>query len=405
MFCEHQRARYAPYPTPPPSSPEWIPGDDLADFMEPARSLKSQRSAAELSVGKRSSRFSRRWPSISSRWRDRRATTSISNQTVRSAPPSRAASTKQHSVKHSLASYLDPQETLSLFAPSRRPSSPTLPEPFGLEAFDNVQEPIDRKEHSSTPLLPPLLAELQVRQDEKVQSPLQSPSVATASTAATFADTPLSSPTFNGTHTPPLSAKPSLASLRNKIRSDHVHGGSADGIDQVQLEYYNMKLGHANFHIMPEPYLPEKCDEESCNGLLADWVTARREYMRHAYAIKESHGPTSDTYKFTSQKWELIDRQWQSNIERSRAEAEALGERPRQDYLPVTAAVSQMPSLPFDPQNPEKFPALEEGCVVGPMLQYASIQRAPSKKKKNFLKLLLEPTGLFNTRLRSASNR
>ena len=406
MFCKHQQAKSASYPTPPPSSPEWIPGDDLVDFMEPARSLKSQRSAAELSVGKTSSRFSRRWQSISS-WRDRRPTTSISSPTVRSAPPSRAGSTKQHSVKHSLAGCLDPHEVMPLFPRNeddfvimgRRPSSPTLPEPLGIPTFQGSQEPIDRKEHASTPLLPPVLTELRRKQDESFQSPLQSPSVATPSTAATFADTPLSSPIFNDAYTPPLSAKPSLASM-TRVRSNHTCGGSADGMhhtDQDQLEYYNMKLGHANFHILPEPYLPDRCDEESCNRLLMEWETARHEYMRQAYAISQNYGPSSNTYKFTSEKWALIDRQWQTNIERSRAEAEALGERPRQDYLPETVAVSQMPSLPFDPNHPEKFPVPNEDCIVGPMVQFPKVQRTPSKKK-NFLKLLLEPTGLFGTR-------
>lgn len=382
------------------------------DFVEPARSLKSQKSAADISVGNISSRFSRRWQSISG-WRDRMPTTSISSPTVRSAPPSRAASTKQHSVKHSLASYLDPQETLSLFAPngkdlgdaSRRPSSPTLPEPVGLRAFENAQDPIDRKEHSSTPLLPPVLTELRA-EDETFQSPLQSPSVATPSTAATFADTPLSSPTFTSGHTPPLSAKPSLASI-TRVRSNHMFGGSADGMrynDQDQLEYYNMKLGHANFHILPEPYMPDTCDEDSCDRLLIDWETARHEYMRQAYAISQNYGPTSNTYKFTSEKWALIDRQWQTYIERARAEAEALGETPRHDYLPETVAVSQMPSLPFDPNHPEKFPAPDEGCIVGPMVQFPKVQRTPSKKKK-FLKLLLEPTGLFGARSPFTSSR
>lgn len=368
--------------------------------VESATSLKSQRSMADMSTGKIGSRISRRLPSISSRWHNRKPTTSISSPTVRSAPPSRSASANYHSAKTSLASYLEPHETMLLFAPwdrfisdtSRRPSSPTLPDPIDLWAGRDVQDPIDRKELASTPLLPPVLTDMRSQRDDAIQSPLQSPSVATPSSAATFADTPLSSPIFNNGHTPPLSAKPSFASMA-RVHSNHMprpsaeagYSGSAD-----ELDYYNIKLGHANFHIFPEPYVPERFDEESCDRLLADWETARHEYMRQAYAISQNYGPTSNTYKLTSEKWALIDRQWQANVERSRAEAEALGERPRQDVLPEMASVAQIPSLPFDPQNPEKFPSLHEGGIVGPMVQYAKVQRTPSKRK-NFLKLLLEP--------------
>ena len=399
VFCKHQQALSAPFPTPPPSSPEWIPGDDLVGSTEPARSLKSQRSAVDLSIGKIGSRISRRLPSISSRWRDKVPTTSISSPAARSAPPSRSASAK-HSAKNSLASFLGPHETMLLFAPqakplpdvSRRPSSPTLPEPSGFLSGNDFEDPIDRKELASTPLLPPVLTELRAEQHESFQSPLQSPSVATPSTAATFVDTPLSSPIFQSAQSPPLSSKPSFASMA-RVQSNHVPYETSDagpGAEMDELEYYNMKLGHANFHIFPEPYMPERGNEESCDQLLADWETARHEYMRQAYAISQNYGPTSNTYKLTSAKWALIDRQWQDNIERSRAEAEAHGEKPRQDILPETAPVAKIPSLPFDPEHPDKFPSLNEGGIVGPMLQYAKVQR-PSSKKRNFLKLLLEP--------------
>lgn len=350
-------------------------------------------------MGTLGSRLSRRLPSISSRWRDKRPTTSISSPATRSAPPSRSASAK-HSAKHSLASFLEPRETMSLFAPqeerfgemSRRPSSPTLPEPFSFSNRGSVEDPIDRKELASTPLLPPALNELRTKEQESFQSPLQSPSVATSSTAATFADSPLSSPVVHGFQSPPLSSKPSFASMA-RVHSNHLPYECTDsgpGSEMGELEYYDMKLGHANFHIRPEPYVPEMCDEESCDRLLADWDLARHEYMRQAYAISQNYGPTSNTYKLTSEKWALIDRQWQVNIERSRAHAEALGERPRQDVLPETASVAQIPSLPFDAEHPDKFPSLNEGGIVGPMVQYAKVQRTPSKKR-NFLKLLLEP--------------
>jgi hypothetical protein len=119
--------------------------------------------------------------------------------------------------------------------------------------------------------------------------------------------------------------------------------------------------------------------------------------MKQAFMISENYGPTSQTYKLTSEKWAQIDREWQTNLDRARTEAEALGETPHHENLAQTVSVSRMPSLPFDPKNPEKFPALNEDGIVGPMVQYTKIQRTPSRRK-NFLKLLLEPTGFLGAR-------
>lgn len=406
VFCKHQQAKFGPFPTPPPSIPEWVPGDDHVALAEPARSLKSQRSV-DTHFGKISARLSNRWPSISSRWRDNRPTTSVSSPTVRSAPPSRTASATHQSVKQSLASHLEPHETMLLFAPkgktagdaSPTPSSPTLPQSIDLSAYMDSPDPIDREELASTPLLPPALTELRARQDESMPSPLQSPSVATPSTAATFTDTPLSSPIRASIHTPPLSAKTSFGSI-HRVYSNHLPPMSSDGVDYgcaEEPDYYTMKLGHANFHIFPEPYIPERCNKESCNRLLLDWEAARREYMKHAFLISENYGPTSQTYKLTSEKWAQIDQEWQTNLNRARTEAEALGETPQHENLAQTVSVSHIPSLPFDPKNPEKYPALNEGGIVGPMVQYTRIQRVPSRRK-NFLKLFLEPTGLLGAR-------
>lgn len=404
VHCKHQQATTA---TPPPSSPEWIPGDDRVDLPAPARSLKSQRSL-DIGLGKRSSRLSRRWPSISSRWRDRWPTTSLSSPTVQSAPPSRASSAKSYSVKQSLVNHLEPRETILFTGPSNqgensRPSSPTLPQPIDASTTEQ-REPIDRQGQASTPLLPPALTELRNNHDENFQSPLQSPSIATPSTTATFADAPLSSPAT--TYSPSLSAKPSYSSIY-RVHSNRVTRLSADIFrpeDIEELDYWTMKLGHANFHISPEPYMPEKCDRESCNRLLADWETARIEYMKQAIMISGEYGVASETYRLTSEKWAEIDRQWQENLNQAKADAEASGERPHQESLAETQTVCRLPSLPFDPANPEKFPSTNEGGIVGPMVQYAKVQRSPSKKN-NFLKLFLDPTSLFGGRSPFGSRR
>ena len=367
-----------------------------------------------MSIGNITSRLSRRLPSISSRWRDRRPTTSISSLAVRSAPPSRTPSARHRSLKQSLESHLEPHETMLLFAPREKtwstasptPSSPTLPEAFDIPIYEGFEDPIDRKELASTPLLPPLLNELQNYREETLQSPLQSPSVASPSTATSFADTPLTSPIMACPWTPPLSAKASVTSFHGTYSnytpasvSSMVQSGNVE-----ELEYLTLKLGHANIHVLPEPYMPERCDQVSCDRLLADWEAARIDYMNQAYAVSTNYGPNSGTYKLNSEKWKLIDRQWELNVAQARAEAEALGETPKQDVLAETKSISQMPSLPFDPSNPEKFPSTGENGPVGPMVQFVKPQRTPSKKK-NFLKLLLEPAIFLTSRSSTASRQ
>ena len=161
-------------------------------------------------------------------------------------------------------------------------------------------------------------------------------------------------------------------------------------------DYWATKLGHANFHITPEPYLPEVCNLQACKRLLNDWEYARREYMRVAARVSEHYGPTSQTYKLTEQKWSEIDTLWRSNHESANAEAGANSETTLYQPLAETQPLSKMPSL-NGPQQPDKFLAVTESDIVGPMVQYAKIQRRPSKRPA-ILKLFTDPSSLLGGR-------
>lgn len=167
-----------------------------------------------------------------------------------------------------------------------------------------------------------------------------------------------------------------------------------------------LKLGHANFHISPEPYMPDVFDYRACNRLREDWQAARQEYMLQAARIGEHYGPTSHTYKLTEQKWTEIDGQWRAYHERVNAVArpgpddKAGEDRPemhsrRVQPLAETTPLSKIPTL-NDPQRSGKFPAIEDKDIVGPMVQYAKFgaQRRPSKKT-TFLKLFTDPASLL----------
>lgn len=163
-----------------------------------------------------------------------------------------------------------------------------------------------------------------------------------------------------------------------------------------EIDPWAHKLGHANFHIEPQPYMPEISTLQTCNRLLDDWESARIEFMKQAARISEHYGPTSQTYKFTEQKWAQIDAQWRAYHKQANAEAEASGEATHFQTLAETQLVSRLPSL-NDPQQPAKFPKIEDADIVGPMVQYAKIHRLPSKRQ-NFLRIFTDPTSLLGRR-------
>lgn len=162
------------------------------------------------------------------------------------------------------------------------------------------------------------------------------------------------------------------------------------------------KLGHANFTVYPEPYRPEVCDYKSCNALLENWELARSRYMRHAARTTENYGRTSQTFKYTEQKWAEIDARWRANLEETNAEAEACGETPAFQSLAETQPVSRIPTL-NDPQQPDKFPAVEEEDMVGPMVQYAKAIPKPQRKQPILLRIFTSPASLLGAARRRPS--
>jgi len=245
-----------------------------------------------------------------------------------------------------------------------------------------------------------MMAELYSKSTEELQSPLQSPSIADASTTTPILGTPTFTPEMNGMPTPPLSSKTSVASFRRARASSYAMHPSSE-ISPVSIseesDPWAIKLGHANFHITPEPYMPETCTLHTCNRLLNDWECARVAFLKQAARIGEHYGPTSQTYKFTELKWATIDAQWRTYHKHASAEAEAsVGGASHLRTLAETNATSSLPSL-IDPEKPAKFPTIDESDIVGPMVQYARIQRRPSKRE-SFLRIFTDPASLLGRR-------
>lgn len=160
------------------------------------------------------------------------------------------------------------------------------------------------------------------------------------------------------------------------------------------------KLGHANFTIHPQPYLPQTFTNETCTLLLSDWELARSRYMRHAARITESYASTSKISKYTEQKWAEIDSLWRSNLEFANAEAEANGEVGAWQSLAETQAVSRIPTLEDPTGQPGKFPQVGEDGIVGPMVRYARAEEEKPAKKSGLLRLLTSPGSLLGGRRR-----
>ena len=228
--------------------------------------------------------------------------------------------------------------------------------------------PIDREKLASTPLLPPLVTALAQSNDQPVQSPLQSPTVAESSTRFSSASTPAETPQLRSIPSPPLSTKPSIASFHRARMGTLPTSDIPPLIIADPNDEWSMKLGHANFTIHPEPYLPDTFGAEAYHRLVADWEEARVNYFRHQHRTLEHYGVNSKTYKLTEQKWAAIDAQWRKNkdlaaVEAAKTSNEAIPPAPIEH-----ASALPMPVIP-DIKDNGKFPKLGDGDIVGPMKQ------------------------------------
>ncbi|KAA8574269.1 hypothetical protein MFRU_015g02140 [Monilinia fructicola] len=394
---------------------------DLSDgfFSDGEFSLNSRykkRRGNESPLNGLTSRFGTKFPSFARKWNSRQATgssaASISSDTQRdyatSKAPSSRSSSRSNSGRRPLDNtsdlHLPPTPTRSIFG-SRDNSSTTsfLDIEKAKSSTSEFEEGL-----AGTPLLPPLMTDVSSNAQFRMQSPLQSPSVADTKDPLSGTNTPID---FIVTHqlpgmpSPPLSTKPSISSFhRSTIRSNHVVPSSeipAILIAEENDEWAN-KLGHANFVIHPEPYIPERFDLEACRQLRADWDLARCNYTKHIVRTGEHYGVTSKTYKLTEEKWAQIDLKWMKNNEltiattaQSSTDAFATLKHNTLGNASSSNVMTKIPSL-NDPRSEGKFPQLGDEDIVGPMVQAAAqLRRNPSKKAKLF-RFLTEkfPVGL-----------
>ncbi|KAL9025300.1 MAG: hypothetical protein Q9196_005850 [Gyalolechia fulgens] len=344
-------------------------------------------------------RFGSRMPSLSRKWRQRKAgNISISTQCT-SERPSRANSTRAPSSSNSCVDLdaqdypLPPTPAMSVSGHYGEDSPVT---PIDNQRANSREEEPEPEAQATTPLLPPVMANL-LAKETPYQSPLQSPTV--ADRESLFASqTPVETPQLRSLPSPPLSTKPSVSSFHRQRTLSY--GNLTPTADIPPLPMLSVpdpwadSLGHANFTITPEPYLPTQYDVEACKQLRTDWETARRNFFRHLMRTGEHYGATSRIHKLTLEKWAAIDVEWKRNTDVCLARTaengyeQALSQS--QSSVAEPAPLSQVPSL-NGPKSEGKFPKLGDQDIVGPMEVVASqVQQQQQRKstKRSFFRFL-----------------
>ena len=376
------------------------------EFSASPRSKK--RRANESTLNGLATRFGTRFPSFSRKWRLRKGSSSASfmSDAMQDASISRANSSRSSSISNSgyptaessFESQMPPTPTRSVYGGRDEVTAPI--------DIEKANRDIDEREEgfATTPLLPPLMVDASANINQvTLQSPLQSPSVAEPKDPFSGNVSPIdaiTTPYLPGIPSPPLSTKPSFSSFHRGTIIRHGNLVPSSEIPPIIIADLNdewaMKLGHANFNIHPEPYVPDTFDLEACRQLRANWDLARCNYTKHLVRTGEHYGSTSKTYKLTEEKWASVEAMWRKNNDITIANTAESGSDAFATLKHTTLGdpgrnniMTKIPSL-NDPRSEGKFPQLGDEDIVGPMVQVAAqLQRSPSKKAK-IIKFLTE---------------
>ena len=356
-----------------PEPEEWSVGDDT-------RQPKRRRSMEQL-ANTHSHRIVGKIGSLSRRWKNRSAAgPQLSIITHHSTPVSRSESLSSPQI-------LSPALSAVSRHDSGPPSSPILPL-FHDSPLEATSAPMDILRSSegedvetgqaTTPLLPPLLFDLSKR-EEQIHSPLQSPAMA-PTTASIASNNPLDTP-MSCLPSPPLSTKPSMMSMHSRSRTNTTTNSPFSEIPSLHLtenrsDPWDLRLGHANFAIHPEPYQPEYLDLDSYAEYRGNWDQARTNYAKHIARTTEHYGSTSRVYKLTEEKWASIDSLWKGQHDLMRTALEPIlarlsdSDSKTQDST-ASSTVLDRPAtkviVPVIDDKSGKFPELGDGEIVGPM--------------------------------------
>ncbi|KAK2781891.1 hypothetical protein FQN52_001291 [Onygenales sp. PD_12] len=369
---------------------------DLSDdIVEKAGSPKKRKSDNAPSF-RGISRISTRFTSMSSKWKQKPGPDTASvlekyDESLRS----RANSATSTLVSPTVSS-MSIRQGHSSPSPARTVFEDRLNE-AGVPPIDidkaNRDSITEIEPKATTPLLPPLMMNLPSGDDiSLVHSPLQSPSVADVTDSSLPPTSHNSLDTTRPTclPSPPLSTQPSLSSISHQL---HMARAQVPDLSPVAMpdsnDEWSDKLGHANFTIRPEPYVPDTRTIQTFEEHRSSWELARFNYAKHLVRIGEHYGVTSNIYRLTEEKWETVDAQWRENHDQLVAGLEDAHGNPLylcQPNIHPSEAI-KIPKL----DDKGKFPDLGDEDIVGPMSVAPSPQPPTSptgKRKRPFFKFL-----------------
>lgn len=139
---------------------------------------------------------------------------------------------------------------------------------------------------------------------------------------------------------------------------------------------WSAKLGHANFTIHPEPYVPDSMTLDSYIEFRDNWNQARTNYAKHLARTAEHNGSTSRVYRLTEEKWNQVDNQWKRQHDTMKRVLDPVlsrlsdGEPDFQQSAASSAVLEKSPTkviLPVIDDKSGKFPELGDMEIVGPM--------------------------------------
>lgn len=281
---------------------------------------------------------------------------------------SRAASSRSSSVSRSNRYLpdrsneppLSPTPGLSFFESS---DSITLPGPLDVEQADYVLSSIQRERaQATTPLLPPMMTSIPADYVAAQPSPLQSPTI-----ASPLEEEPQSPLILS----PPLSTRPSISSVRQKLMATEVP-------PIPDQDAWSDRLGHANYTITPAPYRPVDATLSSLYELRADWETARVNYTKHLVRTGEHYSLTSKTYELTEQKWAEIDGTWRRIIGQVINAIVARGEEAIDFEKLDDNIITTVPIM----DGEGKFPERGDEDIVGPMVREATMTSPTGSERR-----------------------
>ncbi|KAI5926050.1 hypothetical protein F4810DRAFT_621156 [Camillea tinctor] len=297
-----------------------------------------------------------------------------------SRAPSSRSSSLSATARHLIDRLNDPLPLPPTPALSSYESSDNVvsPGPLDIEEASHVLLSIQRERaQATTPLLPPMMTSVpKDYMSVKQTSPLEPPAVASPIDIETRSPSPAMSL--------PLSSRPSISSFR-QIQP------SVDLPFIPEPDAWSDILGHANFTITPQPYLPEVADLASLRQLRADWEAARVNYTKHLVRTGEHYGITSKTYEHTEAKWAETAEIWRGFHDELVDALVASGEATECEKF-EECVLTTVPRMDAE----GKFPERGDVDIVGPMVREATMSSldGADRKRSGFWRNLTGRVGL-----------